>query len=404
VSGEIPYRAAGTFTGVSYVRRDADRLLLEAIQQNRRYPYIVAPRQSGKSSLLVRTRSLLAPTEHRSAFVDLSTLDITSYDDFWRGVLDEIAASANLDPAAITPRRPEDTLLAWLGSIRGRFTVFVDEIDTLIGATFCDQFFSKLRSLFNKRAEEPKFERLLIILTGAAHPTQLIKNHMRSPFNVGIEIKLDDLTLARAKELVSHLGGSGAKVGKGVAERLHVVTGGSVYLGQLLLERLWAIGEQCRAIATTDVDSAVDAVVNAAASEMHFRNIYQIVVGNRRLLGAIRKLRAKQPIDETAAQDLRLAGLSDGVTPFRNHLYQRVFDHGGPLDLLRPLPYASIDTRVRDAIINAVVAAGQGSVLSDKILAWFEALSLGNTSIDNRDEASRYVELLYRATISKGGQ
>ena len=54
---EIPYRAAGTFTGEAYVERKADRALLREIHGNRRFPYIVAPRQSGKSSLLVRTHS-----------------------------------------------------------------------------------------------------------------------------------------------------------------------------------------------------------------------------------------------------------------------------------------------------------------------------------------------------------
>ena len=48
--------------------------------------------------------------------------------------------------APINPRRPEDTFLAWLGGGRRKLVVLVDEIDTLIGAPFCDQFFSKLRS------------------------------------------------------------------------------------------------------------------------------------------------------------------------------------------------------------------------------------------------------------------
>jgi hypothetical protein len=334
MTGEIPYRAAGTFAGPSYVEREADRLLLEAIEQNQRYPYVLAPRQSGKSSLLFRARSTLDSTTYRTAFVDLSTFDIGDYDTLWRSILEEIAVSARLDATAINPRRPEDTFIAWLKAIRERLVIFVDEVDTLVGTTSCEHLFSKLRSLFNKRAGEPAFGRLLIVLSGAAHPTQLIKDHMRSPFNVGIEIKVDDLTPARAKELVSHLGSSGAQVAAGVAERLHAVTGGSVYLGQLVLERLWVTGRRGGAIVVADLDAAVDAIIAGAPSEVHFRNIFEVVFHNQRLVSALNDLRSGRSIDLHAVQDLRLSGLSDGATPYRNEVYRRVFDEGGPLDLI----------------------------------------------------------------------
>ena len=126
--GTIPYRAAGTFAGPSYVERDADRLLLEAIQQNQRYPYLVAPRQSGKSSLLLRARMRLDPGQYRSGFVDISTFDINNYDGFFGAVSDQIATSAKLDEVAINPTRPEKTFLAWLDCIPERLIVFVDGI------------------------------------------------------------------------------------------------------------------------------------------------------------------------------------------------------------------------------------------------------------------------------------
>ncbi len=41
-----PYQSAGTFNGISYVEREADRELLQQILENRYYPYFLAPRQS----------------------------------------------------------------------------------------------------------------------------------------------------------------------------------------------------------------------------------------------------------------------------------------------------------------------------------------------------------------------
>ncbi len=339
---EIPFRAAGTFAGPSYVEREADRLLLNAIKQNKRYPYIVAPRQSGKSSLLLHAINSLDPVRYRSAFADLSTFNITDYDNFWQSLLDEIATSANLYKTALNTRRPENTFLRWLDEIPERLIVFIDEIDALLGAPFREQFFSKLRSLFNKRAEQPKFDRLLIVLSGVAHPTQLIKDNLRSPFNVGIAIKVDDLTLERAKILVSHLGASGSKIAEGVAESLHSATGGSVYLSQLLLERLWIIGKEHGIILNTDVDAAVDAVVEGSRGEIHFLNIHQLLISNVHLLAAFGELFAGRAIDESRAQDLRLVGISDGIEPFQNPIYLRVFGLDGPLDVVRLIPRSGL--------------------------------------------------------------
>jgi hypothetical protein len=81
---EIPYRAAGTFTGEAYVERKADRALAREIRGNQRFPYVVAPRQSGKSSLLVRTLEALPAKECRGALVDLSPLPLDDYEKFWR--------------------------------------------------------------------------------------------------------------------------------------------------------------------------------------------------------------------------------------------------------------------------------------------------------------------------------
>lgn len=342
---ENPYQAAGTFIGSSYVERDADQLLLTAIKQNKRYPYVVAPRQSGKSSLLIRTQKILDPVCYFSAYVDLSPLNITEYGDFWRNFLEEIAARAELDRTAINIRRPQDTIHTWLQKSPLRFVIFIDEIDTLIGATFCDQFFSKLRSFFNRRAEDPVFKQLIIVLAGAAHPTKLIKDHMRSPFNVGIEIKLDDLTLARTQMLTSHLSGISAIVESGIAERIHEITGGSIYLSQLVLEHLWRMGDTKGELHLTDVETALCAIIETANRDIHFTNIYQLLFDNPRLLDAFKQLQyGRKGIDMQTAQDLRLTGISDGFKPFRNQLYRKVFGEGGPLDLISiPQPGSAPD-------------------------------------------------------------
>src|SRR5687767_51442 len=206
MSLENPYRAAGAFSGKAYIRRDADLQLIEQIEDNQYYPYFAAPRQSGKSSLLLRTMAALDPKKYRCALVDLSPFVVTSYDDFWRQFLHEVARSANFDPAPIGQEDPRDVLLLWLRSCRQRLIVFMDEIDVLLGVDFREQIFSKFRTFFNLRArlDTADLQRLQFVLAGAAHSSRFIKDPRWSPFNVAIEIELEDLSAAQVSQLAAY--------------------------------------------------------------------------------------------------------------------------------------------------------------------------------------------------------
>ena len=198
MSLENPYRAAGAFSGKAYIRRDADAQLLEQIEDNQYYPYFAAPRQSGKSSLLLRTMAALDGKRYRCALVDLSPFVVASYDDFWRQFLHEVARSANFDPAPIGQEDPRDVLLQWLASCSQRLIVFMDEIDVLLSVDFREQIFSKFRTFFNLRArlDTAALQRLQFVFAGAAHSSRFIKDPRWSPFNVAIEIELEDLSAA----------------------------------------------------------------------------------------------------------------------------------------------------------------------------------------------------------------
>ncbi|WP_437980896.1 protein kinase domain-containing protein [Sorangium sp. So ce117] len=330
----IPYRAAGTFSGKSYVERRADRELRKEIEDNQRYPYLVAPRQSGKSSLIVRTMSALDPNVFRCAFVDLSPFPIDDYDAFWRRFLGAVARSAQLASDNIDSDYPEDTFLHWLSTFPERLVLFVDEIDVLIDARYKEQFFSQIRSLFNQRAVEERLNRLQIVLSGAAHPSRLIEDELRSPFNVGIEVELDDLSPAQVKQLSLHLSESGTATDGLVHARLYRHTGGSVYLCQLVLEQLWSTAVTASSrIGAADVDAAVDAIVHGAPRNVHFKSMYDTVVKNALLLSDFRRLCTREAVDERGRQELALVGIGRGVKPFRNDIYRRVFGTGGPFDL-----------------------------------------------------------------------
>ena len=333
---ENPYRAAGAFSGKAYIRREADAQLLVQIEDNQYYPYFAAPRQSGKSSLLLRTMAALDPKKYRCALVDLSPFVVASYDDFWRQFLHEVARSANFDPTPIGQEDPRDVLLMWLRGCRQRLIVFLDEIDVLLNVDFREQIFSKFRTFFNLRArlDTADLQRLQFVLAGAAHSSRFIKDPRWSPFNVAIEIELEDLSAAQVSQLAAYLGTAGAFAGPDLIARVYELSGGSVFLCQLIFEQLWNQAARSKGkLGAGDVDAVVTSIVAESPRNIHFYNIFRLVTADARLTMLFRRLTEGQELGLEEAKELRLTGICRGANPFRNEIYARVFGPGGPLDL-----------------------------------------------------------------------
>ena len=336
MSIENPYRAAGAFSGKAYIRRDADAQLIEQIEDNQYYPYFAAPRQSGKSSLLLRTMAALDPTKYRVALVDLSPFVVSSYEDFWRQFLHEVARGANFDPAPISEEDPRDVLLLWLRSCKQRLIVFMDEIDVLLGVDCREQIFSKLRTFFNLRArlDTAELQRVQFVLAGAAHSSRFIKDPRWSPFNVAIEIELTDLSPPQVSQLAVYLATAGAFAGPDLTARVHELTGGSVFLCQLVFEQLWNLAARGKSrLDAADVDAVVATIVAESPRNIHFYNIFRLVTADARLTMLFRRLTEGQELGQEEHKELRLTGICRGANPFRNEVYARVFGPGGPLDL-----------------------------------------------------------------------
>lgn len=275
-----PYRAAGSFTGEAYIERDADRVLLTEIAKNTRYPYVLAPRQSGKSSLIAHVMSSLLPPKYHCCFVDIQGLRrgaSGSYSDFlaaWSSaLLRDRNSLTNADAA-----NPKLALQRLLSLYKNRVIIFLDEIDYLRGVDFKDDFFGLIRSFYNQRALEPTsgFDRLQFVLSGAAQPSELIEKANHSPFNVGVPIVLGDLSVTEISAMLRPMVRRFA-VHPTAARRLHLHTNGSVYLTQLILEQMWNKGGALSSerLSPTEIDEVVSDIVLNATSDIHFLNIHR---------------------------------------------------------------------------------------------------------------------------------
>ncbi|GAB1150133.1 CxC ATPase DNA modification system associated small protein [Shewanella algae] len=59
----------------------------------------------------------------------------------------------------------------------------------------------------------------------------------------------------------------------------------------------------------------------------------------------------------------------------------------------------TLDTRIIQAIEEAVKEAGQPETIARRLLAWFEAVTSGNEDINEQDAAARHLEVLFEGTV-----
>ena len=72
-----------------------------------------------------------------------------------------------------------------LVEIEQNIVIFVDEIDSVLSLSFSlDDFFALIRFFYNRRVDEPKYQRLTFALLGVATPSDLIADKTQTPFIV----------------------------------------------------------------------------------------------------------------------------------------------------------------------------------------------------------------------------
>ena len=63
----------------------------------------------------------------------------------------------------------------------------------------------------------------------------------------------------------------------------------------------------------------------------------------------------------------------------------------------------NLDTRISEAIHDAVEDAGQPKELARRLIAWIEAVTSGNEDINDQATAARHLEVLFDGTVVSGG-
>jgi CHASE2 domain-containing sensor protein len=239
-SGSLPENAS------TYVIREADAQLYEGLKEGK-FCYVLNSRQSGKSSLRVRTMQRLRDDGVQCAAVDLSAGGIQNVppEQWYADLIDTLIDSLGLDldfgdwweanqlNSLVTRFRKflEEVLLV---EVQESIVIFIDEIDSVLSLNFpTDDFFALIRACYNKRVDNPEYNRLTFCLLGVASPSNLIEDKQRTPFNIGNAISLKGFQLHEVEPLEKGLRDKFANP-QAVMKEILIWTGGQPFLTQKL--------------------------------------------------------------------------------------------------------------------------------------------------------------------------
>ena len=350
-----------------YIQRSADRELLERLAAGD-YCHVIAPRFSGKSSLVARVASSLRARGHLAAIVDLSQLGSrdgsTEVGRWYYGLAYRVMRDLRLKldlqswwqermPLPPAQRLGEFFWDIVLGATTAPVTIFLDEIDSVEQLDYATELFSIVRACHDARAAEPEYSRLTFVLLGAALPTGKAERAGVAATEIGVRLELPDFRFSEARPLAEGLG-----IGEGDAERalyrIFYWTGGHPYLTQKL----------CQAVARNacriDSDESIDRLVaarffarNAITSETSMSRVLDGLDRAGKLARPALRLyrrihRGRRPRYEAGNPQqelLRVCGLVT-LSPerrlvVRNRIYAEVFTHRWSREAL-PLEWRKI--------------------------------------------------------------
>ncbi len=330
-----------------YIERRDDQIAYECLKANQ-YCNILTTRQMGKSSLMMRLRRRLKEDGVRTVSIDIAgdIGSVATADDFYIGLLDQIAIGLDLDVDVgqwwhgEKDKTANQKLVGFLRTVlveqvEGPIVVFLDEIDATLKLNFSDDLFTGIRTVFNGRSEFPKTSELSFCLLGTATPTELIKERRTTPYNVGATIELQDFDPRRdnLSPLEAQLSATGRDGKLALAEILEW-TSGHPFLTTTMCRRVMD------APRSQDIASIVQSAIGAVPAEalkVHFSWINNFLATRLQhgsetfgLYASVLANKKKVKHQQTDAQaELRLSGLvktgDDGYLVVRNQIYLQRF-------------------------------------------------------------------------------
>jgi hypothetical protein len=315
-----------------YIERVADSQLVHQLEGEGTTTTIQAGRQAGKTSLLLHAIHASQRAGRKVIYLDFQLIDDANQENltsFLRLLSESIAEQLDLEWELVdgywqSVRNPAQTFNRFLQTeILQRFDeeilLAIDEADVLLESAYRKHFFALLRAWDARRAFDPVWRKLNLVMVISTHPYLLIDDVNLSPFNVGLTIHLQDFT----QEQVANLNQChGSPIEPGEIPDLMNVVGGHPYLVRQAYYTLTI--ERVSLLDLLSVASSPDGPFGK-----HLRFYEHSLKKNPAIMDAFQQvLRAQNIPDESILERLSAVGLihcHEGKWIARCGLYEQFF-------------------------------------------------------------------------------
>ena len=235
-----------------YIMRDADEEVLSAVRRKRALVTVRGPRQTGKTSLIMRVYAAMRGSSEeesqlRTAFIDFQALphdDFQTLDTIWRTMAENIAYQLSLDHWDASHWKPNANYDQNFSRFLDHFVfkenktpvlICLDEVDRLFKTPIKSDFFSSVRAFYNRGAFDPVWQKVRWLLATSSEPSFFIEDLTQSPFNIGLRVELNTFNPDEVKKLAAH---HGLKTDPAALDEMVDYVGGHPYLTHRLVYQL----------------------------------------------------------------------------------------------------------------------------------------------------------------------
>jgi AAA-like domain/TIR domain len=234
-----------------YIQRPADVLIETMAARPGETLAIKAPRQFGKSSLLIRYLAECSSKREASqvprkcfALVDFQSFtdaELDNYATLLTRIAEELVRGLRLKATPVPRIETQAKLSDFVEDeifrqVAPPVTLAFDEVDRVLGRSYQSDFFSMLRLWHNRRAEPlSPWERVDLALVIATEPYLLIESADRSPFNVATPVELEPFDRLMLDDLNDRYTGI---LTSGALDGLHELLAGHPFLTRLGFYRI----------------------------------------------------------------------------------------------------------------------------------------------------------------------
>jgi hypothetical protein len=228
-----------------YIQRAADKDVLDELKKNRGIVTIRGPRQTGKTSLMLRIYMNVRRMDYplRSALIDFQALtpeDLNTLNTIWRAIAVKVATQLELEgweaeswSAKSNYDRNLSRFLDWFVFANENTPVLLcmDEVDRVFSSPLGSAFFPSVRAFYNRGAYDPALKKVRWLLSTSSEPSFFIQDLTQSPFNIGLRAELTTFTPEETEEFSRR---HGLLLDASMFRRIMEYLGGRPYLIHLL--------------------------------------------------------------------------------------------------------------------------------------------------------------------------